>query len=99
MESAGVSSTVCGKRFASRFAARGGPGCPGSRTNTKSGAASGTALDNAGESSICTRTAAFAFAAFAGALAALADPGDPAGPRGVADPDEGIAPATAGPPP
>src|SRR5690348_12664396 len=58
MESAGVNSTVWGNRLASRFAASGGPGWPGSRTNTKSGAASGADFDNRGESSIWTRTAA-----------------------------------------
>src|ERR1700722_3872477 len=93
MESAGVSSTVCGKRLASRFAARGGPGCAGSLTNTNSGAASGAAFDNSGDSSMCTRTAASA--AFA-----AADPDDPgpddAGPDDVALVDAVLA-AAAGP--
>ena len=84
MESAGVNSTVCGKRFASLFAASGGPGCAGSRTNTKSGAASGADFDNAGASSMCTRTAAFEFAALADAFEADAD-------DDAADPDAAAA--------
>src|SRR6202789_4581562 len=88
MESAGVNSTVCGKRVASLFAASGGPGCAGSRTNTKSGAASGADFDNAGASSMWTRTAAFEFAAPADAFEADAD--------ADAEPDDAAAPAIAG---
>ena len=58
IESAVVSSTVCGNWLESRFTASGGPDCLGSRTITNSGMDGGTAAPRAGASFTVTLTAA-----------------------------------------